>query len=80
MKLEYKAETEDDIADLCGCGQRAKEISKMAEHRIQAPDAYYELKGAFELIRTLLEPVEQFLCYEAVGLINDRNKTRRKAG
>ena len=68
--IEYKAETEDDIALLCDHVQKAMSVSKAAEKLVSVNEEYYyELNNAFELIRALLKPVETFLCYDAIDHI-----------
>ncbi|AEF80652.1 hypothetical protein [Leadbettera azotonutricia] len=80
MNLEYRTETEDDIADLAGCVLRARDITTMAERNAQDPDSYFEVMAAFELIRVLLEPVGRFLCNEAVGLVKAAEHKKARKG
>ena len=73
IKIEYRAETEDDIATLCDCVQKAMSVSKAAEALIDVnAEYYYQLENALELIRDLLKPVETFLCYDAIDHIRGK--------
>ena len=62
LQILYKAETENDIADLCGALLYVRDISDMAKATMLQPGShYYTLKGAFDLIQILIEPVMSFL-------------------
>ena len=80
LEILYRAQTEDDISELCHALLYARDITRMAEAVIQAPDNYYQLKTAFEVIRLLLEPAITFLNFDAIDLVKAYGKKPRKHG
>jgi len=81
LNIECRAETVDDITRLCDYVQKAMAVSVMGKNIIDVEEEnYYELENAFELIRDLLEPVETFLCYGAVDLMQEFGKRKKRKG
>ena len=60
LNIEYKAETEEDMADLMQSMLMVRSIAFMAkkfvETRNELPEGYYELQEAFDAILMLIEP------------------------
>jgi hypothetical protein len=68
MKLEYKAETEDDIADLADCALSIRALAsqgKIAQKADIGDEFYHNKIRTFTLIETFLEPILTFLTDEA---------------
>jgi len=60
LKIEYKAETEDDMTDLLQSLLMVRSISFLAKKFVslhsELPEGYYELQEAFDNILMLIEP------------------------
>jgi hypothetical protein len=81
MKLEYRAETEEDIVDLLDCALSIRALVSQGK-KIQKTDIkdefYYDKIQTFTLIETLLEPILTFLCDDAPTLYSGRKKIKVK--
>jgi hypothetical protein len=68
MKMEYGAETEEDMEALTDCALSIRTLVRQGK-KIQELDIgdelYYEKIQTFTLIETLVEPILTFLCYDA---------------
>ena len=68
LSIEYKAETENDMADLAQSLLMVRSISAMGkkyvEERLELAEGYYELQTAFETISMLIEPALTYFCYD----------------
>lgn len=82
LEIVYRAETEDDINELCGALLKVEDITRMAEAVIQmhVPDDYYLFKNTFELIRLLIKPATTFLNTDALDLVKAYNKKPHPRG
>jgi hypothetical protein len=60
LTIEYKAETEDDLADLVQSLLMVRSISfmtkKFVSTRLELKEGYFELQDAFNAILMLIEP------------------------
>ena len=74
LEIEYRAETEDDIADLAEALLKVRAISHMGEHFLNKhiTEEFYELSEAFKTIRLLIEPALTFFTDDGVWLIQGR--------
>jgi hypothetical protein len=76
MKLEYKAETEDDIADLADCALSIRALAsqgKLVQRADIKDEFYYDKIHTFTLIETLLEPILTFLTDDAPDIYRAGN-------
>ena len=81
LNIEYKASTEDDIADLAQSLLMVRAVSamgkKFVEQRIELTEGYYELQEAFDTISMLIEPALTYFCYDGSDLV--RKTTKKKS-
>ena len=67
LKIEYKAETEDDLADLLQSLLMVRSTaflaSKFVEH-LKLPEGYHNLLTAFDTILMLIEPAMTYITNE----------------
>jgi hypothetical protein len=76
MKLEYKAETEDDIADLAECALSIRALAsqgKIAQKADTGDEFYHDKIQTFTLIETFLEPILTFLTDDAPDIYKAEN-------
>jgi hypothetical protein len=68
--IEYRAETAENITDLTDCLLKARAVTHMGEYFLgkHITDDFYELQGAFQIIRMLIEPALMFLSDESMRL------------
>jgi hypothetical protein len=82
MEMVYRAETEEDIADLADCALSIRALASQGK-KIQRADIedefYYDKIQTFTLIETLLEPILTFLCDDAADLIFSSKKAKKGA-
>ncbi len=79
LEIVYRAETVNDINELCGALLKVADITRKAEAVIQihVPDDYYLFKNIFELIRLLIKPATTFLNTDAIDFVKAYNKKSR---
>jgi hypothetical protein len=85
LNIEYKAETEDNMADLLQSLLMVRSIAflskKFLKLQSDLPEGYYEMQEAMDNIQMLIEPAITHISNEMMTVANQsrlRNKTRSK--
>ena len=80
LTIEYKASTENDMADLAQSLLMVRSISVMGrnfvDQHIELTEGYYDLQTAFETIEMLIEPALTYFCYDGA----DQARARENSG
>jgi len=82
LNIEYKASTENDIADLAQSLLMVRAVSALGksfiEGRIELKEGYYDLQNAFDTISMLIEPALTYFCYDGRDIAREKNMSRQK--